>query len=846
MGKNKKIASGKKARIDSIISYLENSAEVDELETLLGESLTTEDFYIIQQELQKRRKSYSDSIRAYDKRGESNIVIEYRGKLGRLRIVIANFQQAKLKKEKMSLKQPPDKKQNKKTITEKERKQQVMREIELIDYIYSKEAEALFAEYKKSKNPAHNIQLLEQLRTIYMENTISLFQYKKELLESIYEIVANAEHLGQKQKKNKKRLHALLNSKKYISLKQKLDDLSTVYRKSNHMLKDLQTLIDLEQNEMKAMTPIGFSSEEEKGIREYTTTVPVPPEFQEVLNSLISGKYLRKYGSSIHCLEIPELRNLFAYLEGLTKEELTELSVLAVDVIKNKRKNIRKGTNDEEKKFLKTVEKLFKDIKPIPAYVPCLDENTTAYYNIIDSLTEDDRNFGYISRLLHEIEGFKHARKEITSIDKKSKEKEHILLLLTDRFIHNSKLKLVNQGFSYVEPTFYKEVMKLYFDEQASITEEETVKILFRLEEFEEYIVEKRYQSTSNVLKDIEELKNKLNGYQQEKPIEQKTSRNIQGELKEISPHIHTEAVRKNNELGYPEYVPSETMRTFMFGKNPNYAFSISYTDTGDTSFSIHLLDNRSLVNMDEEAIRQLKAGNNILPVFTTRQKYPTLSFTYKIKDNKLGSLSVSPASIKIDSIIGEAELNNYKTNPTLQEFYRVAYKLNEKQDSPENIYQQEGIISLVQNCLSKDIGAKLESAHIPFVYKKPLDEAENLIRINHNKTCCDLFNISKPEAHRIFNILNEKADSYYMTHRGTDGKIETNGNTYLGLYLLDTLYKINSMRNDRGEQYDPDQAAKEVLDIVTELNENNIYTPEKVKNGNGKKFKPKRKEIVS
>lgn len=837
MSKNKKLTPKEKARIEKIISYLENSSEVDELEKLLGERLTTEDFSIISRELRIRKKSYGDSIRAYDKGGESNIVIEYRGNLGKLRIVSSNFQKAKSKKEKMSFKKPDNKKQKKTIITEKERKQQLIREIELIDYNCSEEAEVLFAEYKNSKNYAHKIQLLERLRAIYMENTLSIFQYKKESLENIYEIVANAEHLGKKLKKNKKRLYDLLNNKEYTPLKQKLYDLSTIYRKSNHMLKDLQTLIVLEQNDMKAMTPIEFSSEDLKEIREYaTTTAPVPLEFQKVLNALISGKYLRKYGSTIQCSEIPELRNLFAQLEGLNKEELTELSVLAIDVIKNKRKGIRKGTNDDEKKFLKTVEKKFEAIKPIPVYVS--EEDTTAYYNIIDSLTEDDRNFGYISKLLQEIDSFKHARKETINKENKSKEKEHILLLLTDRFIHNYKLKLVNQGFTYVEPTFYKEVMKLYFDEQASITEEEAVKILFRLEEFEEYAIEKRYQSTSNVLKDIEEIKNKLNGYQQEKPVEPKTARNIKEELKEMSPYIHIEASRRNKELGYPEYIPSETMKTFMFEKNPNYAFSISYTEAGDTSFSIHLLDNRSLVNMDEEAIRQLKEGNNILPVFTTKQKYPTLSFTYKIKDNKLGSLSISPANIKVDSVIGENELDNYKMNPTLQEFYRVAYKLNEKQDSPENIYQQKGIITLVQKCLSKDIGSKLESAHIPFIYKKSLDEAEDLIRINHNKTCCDLFNIPKQEAHHIFNILDEQADSYYITHRGEDGKIETNGNTYLGLYLLDTLYKVNNIRNDWGAQYDPDQAAKDVLDIVTELNKNNKYTPEQIEKENDKNIK--------
>lgn len=837
MGKRKKLklTEAERDRLNMILSYLEIGSELEEIEDILNTPITQEDLDIISQDITIKRRSHSESIRVYTNRGETNIVIDYQNKIATLKVIAKNFQDMKVKHQKKtgSINKISESSQKPKY----NEKKHLIENIERVDYTCSEEAKKLFEEYKKSGFFAENIQLLNQLQSLYYENSINLSQYHKEALQNIYDIVASSAHLPGKLKKNKKHLYDLLNTEEFTPLKEKLEYLTIKYHQNKQILENIQKLIKYEQNNIKALSLKEFTNEELKELPDTKADESsLSLEFKQVINGLLNGKYMRKYGPDINPLKIPELQELLEKLDTINTSEKTELIVLAIDMLRNKRKSIRRGTDDKKKQFLKTVEKKFKSMKPIPEYME--EENTEPYYNIMISLIEDDRNFGYIKRLVKEVNGFKQARKQVKNLETEEKENEHILLNVLDKFIYNYKLKLVNQGFTYIEPDFYRAIMNLYFEEGVSLSSEESCRILERLEDFNEYAIEKHYQTTSTVLNEIEELKNKLTGCKTEDKEVTVEDRNIKKELAEISPYIHQEAAMRNKKLGYQEYKETEGTTTFMLDQIPNYAFSLRYTETGETHFGIHILDNRNLINMDEIAQEQIKAGKKVLPEFHLQQLCPTMSFTYQIKDNKLGKLKIEPASITISTLYNEQNLDEYRTIPELKDFFRVINKLKEKEEYPENIYQQAGIHDLIEQSLSKDIGNKFDGAHIPFVYEKPLDEVDDLIRSNHNKTCCDLFNIPKQQAHYIFDILDTPVDTYYMTNRGQNGKIETTGNTYLGMYLLDTLYKIKNLTPDGIPQYNPDEAATEVLDIVTELNKNNTYIPKDVSRSNDKNIK--------
>lgn len=734
--KKQKLSQEELEQIETILSYLEVGTELDELENLLGVTLTTTDFHNITAAIQMKKVSHRNSIRTYSNRGDSEIVIEYRERIKNLRVIEKNFQ---VLKETSITKEKEVPKSLKKGESNEERKEQIVREIELIDYFCTKESQEIFEEYKNSLTLPHNIKLLEKLRSIYMENTLSLFQYKKESFNTIYEIVSENTKLSKHLRKNKEQFYALLNTDEFSPFKEKLVDLSMKYHKSKHILTDLQRLLDIEKKMTKALTPIEMSNED---LIEF-------------------GKYIE-------------------------------------------------------------------------------EPNTTPYYNIIEKLSADDRNFGYIKRLLKEIPGCIDARKALNGKEKDRKDKEsvHICVTILDKFIHNYKLKLVNQGFDYTEPQFYKEIIKLYYEENVTLKDKEKIQMLTMLESFEEYAIGKQYQATSNVLEDIAEIKNGLNHCEKKEQLNQSPSRNIKQEIGQMSSYILEEAARRNERLGYEEYAPNDVTKTLMLEDLPNYAFSIQYSSTGETYFGIHILDNRNLVSMDEEAIKLVKAGKKILPTFTPKKKYPTMSFAYRIKGNKVGGLQIAPATIVIDKKYEESELDRYKEISDVKELVRVTSILNDTEIVPENIYEVEGISKLLEKSLSKDIGEKLESQHIPFVYEKSLDEQEELILENHNKTCGDLFNIPKQEAHNIYRLLDEDKDKYYMPHRGIDGRIDLNSDSDLGLYLIDTLYKIKNMQNENGPMYEPEQAKEEVLEKIEELNSKNTYTPAQIKKNNERTIK--------
>ena len=212
---------------------------------------------------------------------------------------------------------------------------------------------------------------------------------------------------------------------------------------------------------------------------------------------------------------------------------------------------------------------------------------------------------------------------------------------------------------------------------------------------------------------------------------------------------------------------------------------------------------------------------NILFPSFKLNGLYPTLSFDYTVfSDYKLKGPKFSPSVVRITENYDEQSLDNYRDNTSIKELFRILKILKKEKSIDIGCYEEEDLNNLVTTVLSQDLKERFKIADIPFIYKKSVVNQEELLRKNHNAICDKLYNIPKREAHRIFEIIDEKNHEYFVTSNDDESKIELDSNKLLGIYLLQTIHKIQT------GDYDVSIALKEVEELSVFLNKKAIYTP--------------------
>lgn len=821
--------------IEEAIVHIQNAKDLEELQKKLEATLTKEFLSLITKELITRRKKAAAAKRAYNKRGEMDLSIEKQTEIKELKEA-----EKRLSEIKRNVSAPEAyRREEKKSIGINERKQHLIEEINAINYWVSKEAKELVEEYAKSQMANEKIIILRHLEKIYKEATQELDRYKKETFERIKNMVAEDANIKRNRATTKKVLYDKLNTKEYKPFQEKLEALVIEVKKAHHILKDITTLIDLENKQIKDMTKLEFTNEdliESKDFLEPRNKTE--QELQRILRRLESGKYLQKYGYKLENGIPEEIANLLSDLQDLPKKELEELTYLAEDIIKKTRKGIKKGQSaslDLEKEFLRLVEKEFVKIRPIFYEY---EEDTSIYYEILYKLIQDDRNYPYIKNLL-EIEEFQRARKEGIKKNGNSRkkiektEKEHFVLLLLDEFIKNYKLALLDQNLEYQSPDFYKEIIKLFINKEVDLLPRELTKYTTRLNEFSQYVKGKGYQTTSKVLEDIEELiafqKNSFNNVDYKETFEK-----IDDATKEeLYQYSLDEGVKHNNRLKYPTYQETLTCKTFKINGVEPFAFSISYLPDGSKNIGIHILDTTKIVNFNDLLQKELETNTLSLPTFTEDKLYPTMLFQCLVtKEGKLKKAAITPANLKISKTLTSKDLDNYREVLEAKEFEGWLALLQEKLELNENRYQETSITKIVSTYLSEMLAYNFTNNSIPFIYKSALPEADRLILKNHNEIVSDLMKVSKHKSHKIFEVLDQVTESYYVSEKTTDSTIELNPGTETGVYLLNTLHKFER------ETYEPEEAAEEVRGLLTKLNSKREYVPSCLNNINDKNVK--------
>ena len=681
-------------------------------------------------------------------------------------------------------------------------KRKYLLNIIMINYFLSKEELTLFINYLDEEKISKRLSSLYKLKDIYLLNNIKNYQKKKEIINEVVQKIAKENNISLDLRKNKKVLRQHLELEKYQQLKEKVSIANLEYKKSKLILKYINKLIKIEkkQEEMNKQ-----SKEQEKQLKDFTDyftyQTNLNQKLSDLLNELCHGIYLKKYGEGLNHFIPEDITKIFKEINKLPEFAKEEVCLLGKDVLKNYLRTLPKE-NTTEKNFIKKIIHLFEENLPLEVKNNTLD--TSSYYNILSYLSEDDKNYSIIEKLVLQIDNFKYARQD-----------NHILFYLLDKFIQNYKVKLVNQGIQYTDPSFYKEIIKLIFNQTNPLSEIEIEQFLDKISDFINYCKKRKYISLSEVNEDISEI---ISSLHQEKA--EKEEYNI----------LEQENILKNvafpNLVNYYQRSSKEIVKenTFMFNKRKNTAFSISCDENGTITFTTHLLDNSKLLSFESE----LLSHQDKLIKLEKETTYPVLSFSYSLtKDNVLLPLKITSSLVNINEVFSEKDIQTNPQNPILKDSISILQKLN---NTSEEITTVSSFFQLVDYVLCSNIKEIFQKNNIPFIYQEEITD-KSLTHRNHNQICQVLSEIDKEEAHTIFNIIDENKDKYYTMKNNTTSTIELNPDTSLGIYLLSTIHKIKE------GTYSQEEAIKTISYLLEKLNKTN-YTPYQVRNENNKELR--------
>ena len=685
-------------------------------------------------------------------------------------------------------------------------KRKYLLNIIMINYFLSKEELTLFINYLDEEKISKRLSSLYKLKDIYLLNNIKNYQKKKEIINEVVQKIAKENNISLDLRKNKKVLRQHLELEKYQQLKEKVSIANLEYKKSKLILKYINKLIKIEkkQEEMNKQSKEQENIKQLKDFTDYFTyQTNLNQKLSDLLNELCHGIYLKKYGEGLNHFIPEDITKIFKEINKLPEFAKEEVCLLGKDVLKNYLRTISKE-NATEKNFIKNIIHLFEKNLPLEVNNNTID--TSAYYHILSYLSEDDRNYPILKKMIIQIDNFKYAR-----------ENNHILFYLLDKFIQNYKVKLVNQGIPYTDPTFYQEIIQLIFEQTNPLSESETDKFLETISDFVNYCKKRKYISLSEVNKDLSQI---ISSLHQEKVKEESTEEqeNI------LKNYTFPNLINYYQKSSIDEVKDDKFTKTYLLNKIQNVAFSIHYTEDGPITFTTHLLDNSKLLSFDSDLLShkdkliQIKPGLN----------YPALSFSYTLMpDNTILPLRVTPSLINITKVFSEKDMQNHQENSILNDSISIVKQIN---NTSEEIFTVSSFLQNIHQKLSSDIQEIFQKNNIPFIYQEEIKD-KNLIHKNHNQICQALSEIDKEEAHLIFNIINDSEEKYYTMENTTTSTIELNPNTSLGIYLLSTIHKIQK------GTYQKEEEIKIISYLLEKLNKTS-YTPYQVRHENNKQLR--------
>lgn len=486
---------------------------------------------------------------------------------------------------------------------------------------------------------------------------------------------------------------------------------------------------------------------------------------------------------------------------NLNEEDRNKYICLINDIINKKIHLFADKTLDEKKlKKNRNILKMFKYSLNLLLNQELIESEYRYHYDIIDILSENPQNFQYIKNIISSIPEFKDSRKD----DK------HIVLKFLDLFGKNYKLKLVDQGLSYTNPEFYRDLIDEFNKLQPDYEDEDINNYNTYLEELEKFILEKNYSDKDSILRDIVFLKKSIKNIN---VVSEKDNKDeINYEIRDLK--VRLKQIIEDNEITKSSSDIISSSETFKLSNNDKYAYTIKYASDGSIILDVHMLNlgllisnNSLLIDEMKKNINYIESNNLNLPKLNVGKTYPTITYHIHLLNDNNVHLTVEPT---ITKIVNEYDYHYLVTHNqlNLNILNNILSRILEDVDT----YNLDYITTSVNKIISDLLKPMVEKNNM--IYSTQLD-LRDLINKNHNSICDKLYKIAKPDAHKIFDILDMDDYKAYTDICNEDSMIILDPYNYLGLNLQKIImnkYNQIIVPNDN------------MTPILKELNKNNYF----------------------
>lgn len=480
-----------------------------------------------------------------------------------------------------------------------------------------------------------------------------------------------------------------------------------------------------------------------------------------------------------------------------------------------------------------------------------LEKENKAYYLIIYSLLEEDKNYLFLKEIIENNPNFINARYD----------RHPILFDILDRYIENIKLELQNQKIVHKNPNYYYALLKLFRNPLLVLSEEEEKYFKSRLEELKTYVEQKKYVRSAGIKEKIDKLfileteRNNANSIKINRKNEQEffnSFANVSQEranltreyLERINGFVskfQSLFVKENGEFPSDEQmaqilkVPVQDIRnssivleTLAF-ESEKYAVSLGYSKNYESYVRFHVLDTAclyeespSLKNIEEN---KTKASKEIKKALKFRQGnvYPVITYQFKLENRKKSNFKIFESTIKVDRVIANNELNEYRNDTYLKNIIGNIIQLRNSYNLEPVLLGGNNLENAIDELINLELKKQIEKNALPVLYFTELEmEEKDKIEL-HYQICHYLMRVSKLEATTIFKKLKKLAVSrYYSFIPIEESKIEIDTKCFIG-YLNSHLVKCSIHGVLGGEKI---ELYKEMLETAQkELDQEDLFT---------------------
>lgn len=647
----------------------------------------------------------------------------------------------------------------------------------------------LFFEYEKNDSICEfriNYNRFKKIRKISIEDLLYLQRlYKSFQKELILEINKLEDHFQIEQLAEQiSKINQI-----YDYLQKELNKKKSVKKQKKNG--DSEKNINFKDNK-KVLIKENITSKKQEMINLFEENLLINYSLEDILFSL--ADYLKSEEINDQLLNIT--KEITRVLEQkLNKgEEIVDGIYLAKDAVKYRMSHESKD-NIEQRDKLKQIRNLLDFI--IKSYKEEKDEIKHDYlFDIVDFFLSDEKYYLYIQKLLEEIPRTVNIR-----YLNESKEQEHIVFYILDKFIDNYDKMITDKNSDYINKDYLKSVYLLFTQNYSiSLNEQEKKKIDQKLYLFMRKVNNKLTSSKrQNAVKEDLKIMYSDKFFMHRKLFVQKDV-----DIFKLEWQMNSLLYNFNRSLNEQKRKDLTKEELIIFN-NGFHAYSLEQLDE-KTLLKIHVIDLYNIIidytELDKEIFNQTLKNEKIDPFITDiiemkeMKLVPTI--TYEIPIDKNGDyikedIKFYPSKIKIK------KLSNKTNDDNLIKLLKIYNgELN------ENITLSD-IDKYFENILNDCIISYFETNNLPFIYsgKKQKDQME-FVQIM-NQIGHILTKLEKDEFNKIYNIVNSDIDRFHYTIMPFDGEYQLsiiNPTDYIGIINQRLLYEVVMYNKNNPDEY--------------------------------------------